>query len=636
MLEKKGASSSRQKLAAILSLSFSATYMVILFTPLDLYLHNPTDFIVGWKFFAPALFGVALVCSIALSVVLFMMWYKKTMLGVALFLLCALFFTFIRFAYQQFLSMYIYIVSLIACVIVIWILLTRLLREKAVDAALLVLWGVYVISYIQMLFLNGDMALITGDRAEYGEQIINMLLWVIISFMPLCLWIIFKINSKAFHYEKALIFTAFLISGMQIAGLVSSAVFADLPAGFDNDLDKKFFSYESAVHFNPEENICVFLLDRLDTSYMTEVLENYPELYGQLDGFTLYQNNIAEFFGTFPSVTTILTQHHYREGLTFEEYWEEAWAQHTMIDSLREAGYTTNLFIDVLSTYGDVGQIQDKTDNLKSVEIGIYLKGMLNAAGRLSLSRLSPYFMKNFFLGPIDSAFGNDFFRLSAADSKVVQQPSVNATSDLNFYEYIRHSDFSANSEAKVFNFIHLNCSHADWDKTVTTGGYHYDTKNGIIKLGGNYIDSTRACFEILNVYFEKMRNTGVYDNSTIILLADHGATNPYNAKAAVTTCLFIKPRGESGPLAFDTESELSNQYFGTTMLEAAGLPKTKPEVSYFDIIGGALPPVRHFYSYSNWWGARGGAKMIKLNGIYEIKGDASDYKNWDFKGANP
>lgn len=631
MLEKKWTSSSWQKLAAILSLSFSMMYTVILFTPLDLYLHNPTDFVVSWKFFAPALFGVALICSIALSVVLFMMWYKKTMLGVALLLLCALFFTFIRFAYQQFLSMYIYIVGLIVCVIIIWILLTRLLREKAVDAALLVLWGVYVISYIQTLFLNGGMTLITGDKAEYNGQIINILLWVIVSLLPLCLWIVFKIKNKAFHYEKALIFTAFLISGMQIAGLVSSAVFADLPIGFDENTDEKFFSYESAIHFSPVENICVFLLDRLDVTYMTEVLETYPELYKQLSGFTLYQNNIAEFTGTFPSVTTILTQHYYREGLTFDEYWEEAWAQHTVIDTLKENGFITNLFIDILSTYGDVKQIQGRTDNLKSVEIRIYMKGMLDAAGRLSLGRLSPYYLKNFFLGPIDSAFGNNFFRMNNDGSHVVQRPGINVTSDLDFYEFILQNDFSVDSEKKVFNFIHLNCSHADWDKAVTTGGYHFDAKSGIIKHGGNYIDSTRACFEILNSYFEQMRNIGVYDNSTIILLADHGATNPYSEKKAVTTCLFIKPQGGHESLTINTEAELSNQYFGASILEAAQLSLSDLSVSFFDVIGGAPPPIRSFYSYSSWWGAREGAQMIKLNGIYEINGDASDFENWRF-----
>ena len=619
------------KLAAILSTAFAVSFMVFLFTPLDLYLHNPTGFVISWKLMLPPMFIFALAGFIALSALLLLLCYRKTILVVTLLVLSTLFVAYVRFVMYLFLSMYLFFFVIIALALILWVATIKLFKEKAVDAVLLFIWGIIVISYAQMLFLNNDMSMLTGDIAGYSvltpRNLGNLLLWMIVALLPLCFWIACKVKNKEFEYEKALIFTMLLISGMQISGLVSTAVSTELPAGYEDN--PKYLSYEPTLNFNVDNNICVFLLDRLDVKYMTEVLEEYPELNEQLDGFTYYTNNISEYGSTFPSVATMLTQHYYSDGLTFSEYWEEAWAQHSVIDMLREEGFTTNLLIDQLSTYGKAETIQDKTDNLREAEEGLKIdfRSMFNAAGRLSLGRLSPYLLKNIFLAGILPSFGNKLFRLKAGPD--AQDPGIGVQSDLDFYEYITENEFSANNDKKVFNFIHLNCAHTDLDKTVTAHGYHYDEENDRIMEGGNYIDTTRACFEMLNIYFTKMKKLGVYDNSTIILLGDHGGI--FDGSAAITVGLLIKPKDTTGALKTDNSSELSNKYFGASVLEAAGLSYDQFGISYFDIIGGSPPPIRKYYSHSGWWSARSGAETITMYGVYEISGDANDFTNWKY-----
>ena len=621
------------KLSAILAISFTAAFTVFLFAPLDLYLHNPKDFVVGWKFLLPNLLMFSLLGFIALSVVLLVLFVcRKVVSGLILLLVLGVLVAFANFAFHLFSAIYTYLFAAIVLAAVLWILLKKLFKEKAADVILLVMWGGFVIAYAQMLLFNSGMTAITGDNANYGSltpgHIANLLIWVIVAFLPLCVWIVLRAKKKEFKYEKALVLTMLIISGMQIAGLVSTAVSAELPRGFDED--PLCFSYEPILKFSPDDNILVFVLDRLDANYMTETLERYPELNQQLDGFTFYQDNISEFQHTFPSVTNMLTQHYYRDELTIAEYWEEAWSQHNVVDILRENGFSTNLYLDSLSTYGGFNQIENRTDNIRKGKITVDLRGTLIFIGRLSLGRLSPYFLKDSFINPLDSAFGNSFYALRNVD--YVQPSAIGNESDMRFYDYIKQNEFSADSKKRVFNFIHLSCSHADWNIHVTTGGYHYNEKRGVISSGGNYMDSTRACFEILNTFFEKMKKTGVYDNSTIILLADHGGRVSELPPSFSSASLLIKTKMSSGTLKTDTECELSNRYLGASILELAGLPHDRLGVSHFDIIDGAVPPARYFYSYSNWWVARNKSHKVELTGIYEVSGNANDPANWKFR----
>ena len=115
------------------------------------------------------------------------------------------------------------------------------------------------------------MVLLTGDIAGYSSltlgHILNIAIWIIITFLPLSLWIIFKFKRKAFRFESCLIFTMGLIIGMQLTGLVSTAVSTELPIGYEEDTPR-YFSYESVLDYNVNENIIVFILDRLDVTYM--------------------------------------------------------------------------------------------------------------------------------------------------------------------------------------------------------------------------------------------------------------------------------------------------------------------------------------------------------------------------------
>ena len=59
------------KIVSILSISFTSAFTLLFYTPLDMYLHNPLDFIVGWRFLLPPLFLLFLLCAVIIACILF-------------------------------------------------------------------------------------------------------------------------------------------------------------------------------------------------------------------------------------------------------------------------------------------------------------------------------------------------------------------------------------------------------------------------------------------------------------------------------------------------------------------------------------------------------------------------------------
>ena len=554
------------RVVTILSLSFVISFMVCLFAPLDLYLHNPIAFIVSWKFLLPPLLLIFLLCFTAISIFLFV--------------ICLVF------------------------------------KGLVSDIVLLLAWGGIIAAYVQVLFLNGHMQSISSSIIDYsGYNFPNLIIWVFITLAPLSIWLFLRYKKIVFKYEKAFVLSVLIITGMQATGLISEFSSRDLPEGYDEGIPL-YMSYENVVNFSPEENIIVFILDKLDVRFMREALEMFPRLYDVLDGFTHYENNISQYLDTMPSVVSMLTEVHYEEGLTMEGYWERAWANHSYIDILRENGFVTNLYIDYLASYNNLEQIQHKTDNLGEIRnIQINSRDFFVVNMRFSLGRIVPYVLKNYFLDPIGPAFATRIFDVVVADPMSVHNLNISKVSDDMFYHYVLDNEFKRDSNKSVFMIKHLFCSHM-----VEQGAFDAANTMGI-----------------LQVYFEKMKALGVYDISTIILIADHGAS--FDSRyTPVTSTLMIKPKNSRGRLVIDTETELSNAYFAESILEIAGLRRDDSEVSYYDIINGEpSPPLRFLYQYSSWWtllhnsGTDSGT--LTFYGMYEIQsgGDPMDITNWRF-----
>lgn len=486
--------------------------------------------------------------------------------------------------------------------------------------------------YIQELFLNGNMTALTGAALEIPEwkKYLDSVLMYVITVLPLILVFcaerypdqkIFKIgNGYAIPYLASAVFV------MQACGLVSSAAQYGINT-YGRD-PERYLSYEPATVLSEEQNIIVFLVDRLDGLYMDELLECYPELYEEFDGFTFYRNNVSHYTNTFPSVTNMFTGALY-EGETWDAYFQRAWSGGNALDELKAHGFRVNLYLDQPVTCANLEDVAARCDNIERLMDEDYhfnyigTNGIVPTMTKLSLGKLISDLWKPVLYDSISTDFSNQFI-VFREEIPQYAPGAVGAESDLKFYDYIREHPLTVGGD-KSFTFVHLKGCHDPVEELAAL--YDGPEKWGSFRA----LRTARGDFEILFEYFSQMKALGVYDNSTVIVLGDHG--HPPDEKdrfftqldAPITTALLIKPaHADRVRLQFDDASELSNDYFAASILEYAGIAHSDYGYSYRDIAEQDIHAERYLQCLQ--WLRVG---SVEMNVLYEITGDARDFENW-------
>ena len=140
-------------------------------------------------------------------------------------------------------------------------------------------------------------------------------------------------------------------------------------------------------------------------------------------------------------------------------------------------------------------------------------------------------------------------------------------------------------------------------------------------------LEQTMGCFNILFAAFDKMKELGIYEDATIIILGDHGAPVTDNKPISKETRigLFYKPSGSAGTPLRCSAAQVSTQNIPATIVKSTGADYTAYGQA-LDDIGENDEITRVYYkaicpppTSSNEY------EIYK----YHINGDASDLKNW-------
>ena len=120
------------------------------------------------------------------------------------------------------------------------------------------------------------------------------------------------------------------------------------------------------------------------------------------------------------------------------------------------------------------------------------------------------------------------------------------------------------------------------------------------------------------------MKDLGIFDNSTIIILADHddiyGPRLDFdgNIYEISSTALLVKEKNaDIVPLKIDEESQMSNAYFYDSVLEYAGIKNENSGYTY--------------RSVSNNYSGENITRIMKnmIGEVYEVNGNARDIKSY-------
>ena len=231
-----------------------------------------------------------------------------------------------------------------------------------------------------------------------------------------------------------------------------------------------------------------------------------------------------------------------------------------------------------------------------------------------------PYFFKWIFTDQISFDFSNSFTYIDYGKLPDALRPVISEVSDHDFYNYLQGHKVTADSDKPCYSFLHLNGPH-DPDATIAAqyagNTYPVDEESTI-----------RGDFESIFIIFDQMKELGIYDNSTIIILGDHGRFRLVQdedlIKENVNTGLLIKPRGETGAFTVDTTTQMSNQYLPASIMEYAGLDHSEYGSSFNDVIKDDIRTDRYT------------SLLIYEDTLYRITGSSLDFNNWEAIERDP
>lgn len=403
------------------------------------------------------------------------------------------------------------------------------------------LWGVGVCFYIQGNFLNKNLPQLDGQIIDWSvyssHAIFEIIVWAIAIVGAVILSIKKNDIAKKLFTRVSLAFVA-----MQMVSLVVLVVNSG-----DAVHNNVALSKEDEFTLGSNDNIVVFVLDSLSPGEFSEALEIEDDLLWAGEDFTLYDNAVSGGAYTLIGMPTLLTGMEYDPTYIAHSAWlGEAWKDTTIYDDLNYSGYDVRIYTDgryLTNVSGDdisnVVEINGKDYHI--VETEGFIQKLYQLSGYYSLPTIVKPYMR-FYTDEITGLIESDLSGIHIEDLTAEEvEEDVYILNDDVFHKELDNNGLVIKYD-KAYRLYHLMGPHAPY--TLSLEGYTSD--NGET----DEITQTIGSLRIVEQYIQKMKELGVYENSTIIITADHGrASEGYQQNH----CVAIKEAGQSHIYAVDS-----------------------------------------------------------------------------------
>lgn len=472
-----------------LILSASVSFLVMVFSPMDLYLNNIKDFWFDFGIVFPLL----------------MKYWCLTFLGMS-----------IVFA---------------GCL---------LLFDELYHLVYIGTFAAFLCAYIQGNFLAGKLPSLDGSAIDWSLYHIQMLqsryLW---SLVPLALLLLARfVKMKGFYqitkYMNLLI-TAMLVVSLTAVGVKNN--------GFA-DKNYKVATAEHLFEMSEKQNFVILMVDALDARVFSEVMEEDPEYAEYFEDFTFFPDTVGAYTFTSYAMPHVLTGEWMENQTDYQTYFSEAMDNSPLFAELKENNYRmgmyeTNLYYDSDNIF--------QFENIQEADVGFRSEtDFFTEEMKLFQFKYLPYQLKRY--AEPDMLY---FYRTQSVNG------DLDIFSDYNpyFYEKISNESITV-TEDKCFKFIHIEGAHVP---------FRYNRDVEVIDTAeGSYEQNVLCSITIMNAYLNMLKDAGVYDNTAIIMLGDHGFNYDNDQYwGRWNPALLVKGVGENhdytvsqAPLSFDDLQE--------------------------------------------------------------------------------
>ena len=532
-------------------------------------------------------------------------------------------------------------------IIIGWSFLISACRGRLFGFMLMLTFAVGLAAYVQALVLNVGLPLANGDTIVWtdymGMQVLSTVVWLAI--------IIGVLTYGHFRNKRAQGVVAILSTFLFVVQFVGAASLCFAPAeltevnggggdALNTDLAHRtevVMTEDQLFTVNPNHNVIVFVLDTYDNAYLNSALRNKhditQEVLDEFTGFTYFKNATSAMIPTRFAIPFMMTGQMPTPDEPFSTYKAQRYARSTFLQEMADQDYSIGLYTDSL-TIGMLPQeeqnrITDLTVNMHKLSSEtLDFGGALYALYQMGLYRNAPWPLKWAFWYYTDSINA----MIVKYDPAAPPEETIYVIDDIRYYNRLNQYGLTLEDTEKSykggFRFIHLLGSHYP---------FNYDENvNDLGTDGSSVIPQSIGALRIVATYIQYLKDAGVYDNTTIIVTADHGywtiTLDPIEETS--TPIMFVKPAQSAEldelPMVNDM-TPVSHLDLQATILEAMGAdPSEWQAYGYSMLSPDEIPDDRvRLYLTTD---SEPDLTDVRLR-EYAIDGDAQVWENWSETG---
>lgn len=480
-------------------------------------------------------------------------------------------------------------VIIVACIqvlicITVLSLIGALLRGKARDIYSGVLFAAGIALYLQGNYVNINYGVLNGEEIDWSAYpvyaVVDTVGWILIFAIVIGLWV-----YKRELLHKMQVYISACVIATQIVTLIILLFTTDVVSG---EKSNYYLSNEGIYEVSSEENVIILVLDAFDDIYFQEILQEDPEKYKSVfEDFTHFKNATAGGAQTKIGMPAIITGEPYPGEISYIDYVKESFNKDRLYTEFKRQNYDVRF-------YTEAAFIPDKATKLvdNQVATGYKVSSYFKLAGKygsLTLYKYAPHILKHFFW-----LYTGEFDQYKTGGSSEEYKKN-----DIKFFEGLQEKQLQINQDKKVFRLIHLNGPHPPF--TLNEYAQVVDGEETSILQQG------KGALYIVENYISQLKQLGLYDSATIIIMADHGREN-----VAEHGILLVKEKNEKKPFE---ESGVPITYYDlhATLFRVLGI---ESGATFFEISEG--PRERRFY-----YNETENGKMQVVE--YVIDGDVND-----------
>ena len=366
--------------------------------------------------------------------------------------------------------------------------------EKIYYLLFIVTNAFFISSYIEGNFLAGFLPSLDGSSIIWNDYksaiIISNIIWFVILAAMLILF--FKKDAK--KIISILKYVNLSICVMLIVSLVSTFATTDV---LQNKDYKLFITTNNINKYSSSKNFIIFLVDAVDSKDFVLANSKNKNYNKTFKNFTYFPDTLSAYRFTRDSIPLILSGIANYNEKAFPEYYVHALDNSYLFKELEKRDYEMNIFeTDFIYNSKNAEKVKnvvfdDTYDTFKFIK----------QEAKYVLFKYLPF----------------EFKRFSKIETMNFNSARLNID---NLYEWnntIFYNTYS-NEEPEIvkenqFKFIHIEGGHVPFD---------IDENVNVID-NGTYYDKLRGTTTIIDKYINYLKNNNIYDNSVIILMADHG-----------------------------------------------------------------------------------------------------------------